>query len=445
MRSAAVLALLLCAGQVMALPVNGPMTKFDDELMKCFVEVISDTLANPGPRPVSPKCSKTLRADERILSMLRHQNLLNELQDLAPQGATERARPEKKHSTLEEELSKFLERQKDQQNDQAELREGTEETPSQDAEKRADSPEAEKSGEDTDRAGPQASPELGQGPKDEEDNQVPEEEGDAITHPPASLPSQKQPGPPPEGGSEGPSQGVGNREEGQDAERGQQARREDEEDDDDEEEEAGEKVLSEEEGPTEAADPHPSLGYKEVRRAKSWSKDGAGEPGAEEAQAPEGQGDPESGPEEEMAGAPRGLLRGGKSREPEPEDERLSKEWEDAKRWSKMDQLAKELTADKRQEGEDEDDPDRSMRLSFRPRGYGFGGPGPQLRRGWRPSSQEDPEGGLAPQGRSYPEEKKEEEGSANRRPEDQELESLSAIEAELEKVSRQLQALQRG
>nr|KAF6287210.1 chromogranin A [Pipistrellus kuhlii] len=299
MRSAAVLALLLCAGQVMALPVNGPMTKFDDELMKCFVEVISDTLANPGPRPVSPKCSKTLRADERILSMLRHQNLLNELQDLAPQGATERARPEKKHSTLEEELSKFLERQKDQQNDQAELR--------------------------------------------------------------------------------------------------------------------------------------------------GWSKDGAGEPGAEEAQAPEGQGDPESGPEEEMAGAPRGLLRGGKSREPEPEDERLSKEWEDAKRWSKMDQLAKELTADKRQEGEDEDDPDRSMRLSFRPRGYGFGGPGPQLRRGWRPSSQEDPEGGLAPQGRSYPEEKKEEEGSANRRPEDQELESLSAIEAELEKVSRQLQALQRG
>lgn len=152
--------------------------------------------------------------------------------------------------------------------------------------------------------------------------------------------------------------------------------------------------------------------------APGWSKDGAGEPGAEEAQAPEGQGDPESRPEEEMAGAPQGLLRGGKSREPEPEDERLSEEWEDAKRWSKMDQLAKELTADKRPEGEDEDDPDRSMRLSFRPRGSGFGGPGPQLRRGWRPSSQEDPEGGLAPQGRSYPEEKKEEEGSANRRPE---------------------------
>lgn len=119
-----------------------------------------------------------------------------------------------------------------------------------------------------------------------------------------------------------------------------------------------------------------------------------------------------------MARAPQGPLPGEKSRAPEPEDQRLSREWEDAKRWSKMEQLAQELRAEKRLDGEDEDDPDRSMKLSFRARGYGFGGPGPQLRRGWRPSSQEDPEGGLPPEVRSYPEEKKEEEGSANRRPE---------------------------
>lgn len=125
----------------------------------------------------------------------------------------------------------------------------------------------EKNGEDMDRAGPQASPELGQGSKDEEDNQVPGEEGVANTHPPASLPSQKHPDPPAEGDSEGPSQDVVDREKGQDAEQGQQARREEEEDDDDDE--AGEKVLSEGEGPTEAADPHPSLGYKAVRRAES--------------------------------------------------------------------------------------------------------------------------------------------------------------------------------
>ena len=107
--------------------------------------------------------------------------------------------------------------------------------------------------------------------------------------------------------------------------------------------------------------------------------------------------------------------------EPEQE-EQLSKEWEDAKRWSKMDQLAKELTAEKRLEGgeeEEEEDPDRSMRLSFRAQGYGFRGPGLQLRRGWRPNSREDSvEAGLPLRVRGYPEEKKEEEGSANRRPE---------------------------
>lgn len=171
--------------------------------------------------------------------------------------------------------------------------------------------------------------------------------------------------------------------------------------------------------------------------------------GAEEAKPPEGKGEwaHSRQEEEEMARAPQVLFRGGKSGEPEQE-EQLSKEWEDAKRWSKMDQLAKELTAEKRLEGEEEEeeDPDRSMRLSFRARGYGFRGPGLQLRRGWRPNSREDSvEAGLPLQVRGYPEEKKEEEGSANRRPEDQELESLSAIEAELEKVAHQLEELRRG
>lgn len=122
-----------------------------------------------------------------------------------------------------------------------------------------------------------------------------------------------------------------------------------------------------------------------------------------------------------MAGAPQSHFRGGKSGQLEQEEEeRLSEEWEHSKRWSKMDQLAKELTAEKRLEGEDEeDDPDRSMKLSFRAQDYGFRGPGMQLRRGWRPSSREDSvEAGLPLQVRGYPEEKKEEEGSANRRPE---------------------------
>lgn len=161
--------------------------------------------------------------------------------------------------------------------------------------------------------------------------------------------------------------------------------------------------------------------------APGWSEamavDGAGKTGAEEAQPPKGKGEREQSrqEEEEMAEAPQGLFRGGKSGPLEQEEEeRLSEEWEDSKRWSKMDQLANELTAEKRLDREDEeDDPDRSMKLSFQDQGYGFRGPGMQLRRGWRPSSREDSvEAGLPLQARGYPEEKKEEEGSANRRPE---------------------------
>nr|XP_020030522.1 chromogranin-A isoform X2 [Castor canadensis] len=295
MRSAVILALLLCAGQVSALPVNSPMNKGDAKVMRCIVEVISDSLSKPSPMPISPECLETLQGDERILSILRHQNLLKELQDLALQGAKERAQQQKRPSRFEEELSEVLKGQND---------------------------EAEPKG-----------------------------------------------------------------------------------------------------------------------RSKVLAMDAAGKMGAEEARAPEGQGEQQEEQEEEevVAGAPQGLFRGGKSREleqqPREEEEQLSREWEDAKRWSKMDQLAKELTAEKRLEGEDEeDDPDRSVRLSFRTRAYGFRGPGPQLRRGWRPSSRED-----------IAEEKKEEEGSANRRAEDQELESLSAIEAELEKVAHQLQVLRQG
>lgn len=148
--------------------------------------------------------------------------------------------------------------------------------------------------------------------------------------------------------------------------------------------------------------------------------------GAKKSKAEPPKGQEERGQEEEEpAGAPPGPTRGRPSREPELEElgEEFSKEWEDAKRWSKMEQLAQELTAEKRLEGKDEDaadpDPDRSMKLSFRSRAYGFRDSGPHLRRGWRPSSREDSvEAGLPARGHSYPEEKKEEEGSANRRAE---------------------------
>uniref|UniRef100_A0A8I4A2U6 Chromogranin-A n=1 Tax=Callithrix jacchus TaxID=9483 RepID=A0A8I4A2U6_CALJA len=400
MRSATVLALLLCAGQVTALPVNSHMNKGDTEVMKCIVEVISDTLSKPSPMPVSKECFETLRGDERILSILRHQNLLKELQDLALQGAKERAHQQKKHSGFEDELSEVLENE----SSQAELKEAMKELPSEDSvEKREESKETEKSDEATDGARPQALPQPRQESKTEGNNQAPgeeEEEEATNTHPPASLPSQKFPGPQAEGDSEDLSQGLVDREKGLSAEPGWQAKREEEEEEE-EEAEAGQETVPKGEGPTAALNPRPSLGYKESRKGESLSEalavDGAGKPGVEEVQAPEGKG------------------------EQEQEEERLSKEWEDSKGWSKMGQLAKELTAEKRLEGqeEEEDNSDHSMKLSFQARAYDFRGPGPQLRRGWRPSSREDSiEAGLPLQVRGYPEEKKEEEGSANRRPE---------------------------
>uniref|UniRef100_A0A8C8ZIF2 Chromogranin-A n=1 Tax=Prolemur simus TaxID=1328070 RepID=A0A8C8ZIF2_PROSS len=457
MRSAAVLALLLCAGQVTALPVNSPLNKGDTEVMKCIVEVISDTLSKPSPMPVSQECFETLRGDERILSILRHQNLLKELQDLALQGAKERAQQQKKHSSFEDELSEVLENQ----STQAELKEVMGEASSKEAaEKRGGSDEAEKSSEDTEGARPQALPEPRKESKTEGNSQAPGDEEATNTPPPVSPLSQKDPGLQAQGDRAGPSQGLADREKGLSAEQGQQAKRQEEEEEEEEEEEAevGEEPvtpLQVLEGPTTALSPY--LGHREVQKGESRQEalavDAAGKPGAEEPRPLPGKGEQEpprqqEEEEEEMAGAPRGLFRGGKSGqlEQERERERLSKEWEDAKRWSKMDQLAKELTAEKRLEQEEDDSPDRSMKLSLRARGYGFRGPGPQLRRGWRPSSREDSvEAGLPLQVHGYPEEKKEEEGSANRRPEDQELESLSAIEAELEKVAHELQALRRG
>ncbi|XP_055989495.1 chromogranin-A [Sorex fumeus] len=305
MRSAALLALLLCAGQVTALPVNSPMNKGDTEVMKCIVEVISDTLSKPSPVPVSQECSETLRGDERILSILRHQNLLKELQDLALQGAKERSRQQKKHGSAEDELTEAPEKQSDQAPPK-----GTPEAPAMDEERRKESEEV---------------------------------------RPPKRKAAR---------------------------EHGRPQKQEEEE----EEELAGSRQL---------------------------------EPEEEEEE------------EEEVVG-----------QRPKP--------WADTKRWSKMDRLAEELAAEKRLEQEAEEQPDRSMKLPFRAPAGELRGRGPA--RGWRPSSREDSlEAGLGLRVRGFPEEKKEEEGSANRRAEDQELESLSAIEAELEKVAHELEALRRG
>ncbi|MBN3281425.1 CMGA protein, partial [Polyodon spathula] len=91
------------------------------QVMKCIVEVIADTLSKPSPLPVSQKCLDALRGDDRIISILRHQNLLKELQELAAEGTSERAQKQKKSSNLAYHISGVLHNDKDAEADQSML------------------------------------------------------------------------------------------------------------------------------------------------------------------------------------------------------------------------------------------------------------------------------------------------------------------------------------
>ncbi|KAI4899332.1 hypothetical protein NFI96_014586, partial [Prochilodus magdalenae] len=63
-------------------------------VIKCIVEVLADVLSKPHSIPVSQQCLQTLRTDDRLVTVLRHHNFLQELQDIAVEGANER--PEKR-------------------------------------------------------------------------------------------------------------------------------------------------------------------------------------------------------------------------------------------------------------------------------------------------------------------------------------------------------------
>ncbi|XP_032870302.1 chromogranin-A-like isoform X2 [Amblyraja radiata] len=68
--------------QVTCRPLSSEMLTEDDQVTRCIVEVISDTLSSPRPLPVTAGCSKVLKEDERVLAMVLHQNLLRELEEL---------------------------------------------------------------------------------------------------------------------------------------------------------------------------------------------------------------------------------------------------------------------------------------------------------------------------------------------------------------------------
>ncbi|KFV16993.1 Chromogranin-A, partial [Tauraco erythrolophus] len=442
-----------------SLPVTNDMNKGDTKVMKCIVEVISDTLSKPNPLPISEECLETLRGDERIISILRHQNLLKELQEIAAQGANERTQQQKKNSGFEDELSEVLESQNDKNKQRGQCQ-----PPPQEIEKTQQNGESREDGKNSLEEREPRPRDANPGEKEDQEEAESNEIGGAEeaqrdealdNHISKDL-------------SEDERQQRGDEEEQPRSSRdsleledeGEQPSRQSHEPS---REVAGERVEREDDRGDDAAEEDPTEAERSLDLAEEDEE--AEEMQGDDSTYPDDCTDTYPGSEEEEEEEQPRALRGGRHRledegmqEEEEEDtfqprdakseemeEESSREWEDSKKWNKMDELAKQLTSKKRMDENDSgEDPDRSMKMAFRSHKYDFSSPEEDVRRLWKHHSKEDSsEGGfpLAP----LPEEKKDEEGSANRRTEDQELESLAAIEAELERVAHKLHELRRG
>ncbi|XP_074471167.1 chromogranin-A [Sebastes fasciatus] len=85
------LVLTILSNCVLSLPVTHSQLENEDvKVMKCIVEALADVLSRPHPMPVSRECLLTLKTDDRLVSILRHHNFLKELQEIAVQGGQER-------------------------------------------------------------------------------------------------------------------------------------------------------------------------------------------------------------------------------------------------------------------------------------------------------------------------------------------------------------------
>ncbi|XP_072480403.1 chromogranin-A isoform X2 [Notamacropus eugenii] len=446
----AFLVLLVLAMQVIALPVNSPANKSDTKVMRCIVEVISDTLSKPSPLPISEDCFETLRGDERIISILRHQNLLKELQELAIQGAKERAQQQKKDRGFEDELSEVLGSQNNEETIvKGELKDASPEKPEEDATESKEEKSLEERETQSKETNPKEAREFSAR------NELSQASKDVTLEStlPSGLTKEEHLAPKPREDSKDQTtdfqESLDLKEEEQSSKRDEESHGEEEEEEEAHLAQGGNKEASAEEGPTGASSTSSTLDEnEETSRGDSQPEaldlNREGKVMEEEARSQEEKD--LSRRSEEEAAATEDIFSPRESKSQELEEE-LSKEWENSKRWNKMDELAKELTAKKRlEESDSEEEPDRSMKLSFRSHKYDFGSPVGLPRRVWKAHSREDSiEAGLPLSIRGDPDEKKEEEGSANRRTEDQELESLAAIEAELEKVAHKLHELRRG
>ncbi|XP_069500320.1 coiled-coil domain-containing glutamate-rich protein 2 [Ambystoma mexicanum] len=76
------LLLMLLCSQASSVPLSTQLSEEEEKVSKCIMEVLADSLSKPSPAPVSSECRRILKEDERIVSMLHHQHLMRELEEL---------------------------------------------------------------------------------------------------------------------------------------------------------------------------------------------------------------------------------------------------------------------------------------------------------------------------------------------------------------------------
>ncbi|CAH2327710.1 chromogranin-A isoform X1 [Pelobates cultripes] len=416
MPSLGVICLALCAMQVISFPVSSPASEDDSKVMKCIVEVISDTLSKPSPIPISQDCLETLRGDERIISILRHQNLLKELQELATQGATERVQKK----SFEEELSGVLARQ----NNKPILSEKLDEIPpgthkSSLGDTSSESTESKRQPEEEEKAGSeQEAPE-----KSQEDTSTEELESNDI---------------------EKREEATGDEEIDNhitDTINDEDLPRETEDNTSHNSKETETESLTVSSESIERQEDAKENPKQDSNESKEEEDDTQRDDKENDSDKDETTLEAENGNEDGKSEA-EATQEGGNShhRETKSYEETSSNELEDSKRFNKMDELAKQLTSKKWVEENSSEEAAHQTEGTK----YDAGSKESDGQRPWKHSREDSSERENQIANKRDAEEKKEEEGSANRKTEDQELESLAAIEAELESVAHKLHELRR-
>lgn len=99
------LLLIMCV-RASAMPLSTRLSDEEEKVSRCILEVLAESLSKPHSGQVSSECLHLLKEDERVISMLRHQHLLRELEDLAHEGKSPYREGENMDTSEEDELRK---------------------------------------------------------------------------------------------------------------------------------------------------------------------------------------------------------------------------------------------------------------------------------------------------------------------------------------------------